>query len=408
MLWAAMSLLLAATLALLAAPLLRQKVAQGNAAEADLAHYRNELRELDKALEAGTVSAAEAADTRAEIERRVLAVARDREGQPMENGAQSGRGWGLALTLGWIVVGSTAIYAIVGRPDLPSPQAAAPSVPDIRTLAQQAPAAAPAVQTGEAPALADVDTMIDQLAARLEAEPDDLQGWRMLGWSWFRTGNFEGAAEAYRRASELAPENDEILSLHAEAMIRARGGRVDAAAQSVIDRVLRLNPTNPRAGFFAGMALDQAGDPQAAIARWLEVYDASPPDAEWLPDLVARIRERAAEVGYDLADRPGLGMAPAPAPSTLRAPTQEEVAAAQAMDQGDRNAMIEGMVAGLAARLEDSPDDIDGWLRLIRSYAVLGDLDAARQARGKAADVFADRPGRLVRIDGLAAELGLD
>ena len=69
--------------------------------------------------------------------------------------------------------------------------------------------------------LSDASTMIEQLAARLETTPDDIEGWRMLGWSYFHTARYEQAAVAYSRAVELDPHSSELKLLYEEAKAKA-------------------------------------------------------------------------------------------------------------------------------------------------------------------------------------------
>lgn len=88
-------------------------------------------------------------------------------------------------------------------------------------------------------------------------------------------------------------------------------------------------------------------------------------------------------------------------------PSDLDVAAAAGMSEAGREAMVRGMVEGLAARLEDQPDDLQGWLMLIRSYAVLQEPDAARETLRKAKSAFQDTPGTLRQINQLADSLGV-
>jgi cytochrome c-type biogenesis protein CcmH len=69
--------------------------------------------------------------------------------------------------------------------------------------------------------LPDVNTMIERLAARLETTPEDIKGWRMLGWSYFHTGRYKQAATAYARAVELDPNSAELKLLYEEAKAKA-------------------------------------------------------------------------------------------------------------------------------------------------------------------------------------------
>jgi len=104
----------------------------------------------------------------------------------------------------------------------------------------------------------------------------------------------------------------------------------------------------------------------------------------------------------DTADQLGLG------PQTVaRGPSDADVAAAAELSESERDTMVRGMVDGLAARLQEDPDDLEGWLMLIRSYAVLQDGDAARTAVQEAKSAFKNAPGRVAQITQLADSLGV-
>jgi cytochrome c-type biogenesis protein CcmH len=84
------------------------------------------------------------------------------------------------------------------------------------------------------------------------------------------------------------------------------------------------------------------------------------------------------------------------------------MAAAAEMPAEQRQAMIHGMVERLAARLKSDGADVDGWLRLMRAYMVLGERDKARSAAADARRALAGAPDKLRRIDQAAKGLGLD
>ncbi len=112
------------------------------------------------------------------------------------------------------------------------------------------------------------------------------------------------------------------------------------------------------------------------------------------PFVLARIEEASTNLGLSV-------------PSSPAGPSQADIAAAAEMSEADRDAMIRGMVDGLAARLEDQPNDLEGWLMLIRSYATLQDAPAAKSAVKKAREQFAQVPQDLRDIDALADQLGV-
>ncbi|MCL2429607.1 MAG: hypothetical protein FWD12_10270, partial [Alphaproteobacteria bacterium] len=105
-----------------------------------------------------------------------------------------------------------------------------------------------------------------------------------------------------------------------------------------------------------------------------------------------------------IASAPGGAAAPHTAGS---GPSRQDVEAAAAMAPADRTAMIRGMVDGLASRLERSPHDADGWIKLIRSRVVLGEGDLAKQALDRGLAAFADDAAERDRIAAAAQQLGV-
>lgn len=421
-LWILATLLTAIAAVILAIPLIRRLDLPPSDAERVLQVSRDQLAEIEADAARGALSEADRDEARREVERRVLKVAKTAPAA-LTNGKDSGRILALGLLGGWIVVGSVGLYAVMGRPDLPAQpaqmrlQAAAPSQAMLAAPGQ-ATAVAAVTQNGTAPpAAGSVEEMIAGLVARLEADPSDVEGWRMLGWSYFNTERYADASDAYAQAVALDGSDPDIWSAYGETLVRSARGMVTPDAVEVFDQALALDPGDPRARFFKGMVLEQAGDPEAAIAAWLAILDSASPSADWVAGLVQRVEELAAATNYDLGDQlAGFGAsnsaAPAIAPALppsggLPGPTQEQIAAAQDMDPQDRQAMIRGMVDQLAGRLQDSPDDPEGWAQLIRSRMVLGEPDAAAMALGIAQGVFSADPVKLGFVEDAARSAGL-
>lgn len=406
MLWALLLALAAIGAVAAAWPFLRRETRDGNDADAALGLYRDQSRQLEREIADGTVSQADGAVLRREIERRVVALARAVEGRQMTVLSGRERIYAVAVVAGWVVMGGAVLYSVTGRPDLahapvpPKPDLTANLLPPSGSMLVPTPAPAPAP-------LADVDTMIARLAARLEAAPDDLDGWKMLGWSYAGVGRFEQAALAYGRAAELAPQDADILALQAEALVRAGAGQVSDAARALIRSSLTLDPANARARYLQGVAMDQDGDAKGAVDLWLSVLAASPSDAPWRADLRDRIAERAPAAGIDLSGLPDFAQT-GPVSGATAEPTAADIAAASQMSAAERQDMIRAMVDGLAERLVAAPDDPDGWLKLIRARVVLGEADAAAAALADARAALAARPTELARVDALARELGLE
>jgi cytochrome c-type biogenesis protein CcmH len=268
--------------------------------------------------------------------------------------------------------------------------------------------------------LGTVDEMIVRLVERLNRNPNDPEGWRMLGWSYFNTGSFAQSANAYAAAIELNPLSADFRSSRGEALVRAFDGRVTDEAKAVFAQALRLDAKDPKGRFFMGLAKEQVGDKSAALDDWIALLNDNDLNEPWVADLMQRTTELGRAAGVDVAARlhpEGTGgllrmlqhkqeAAPAAVPSDA-GPSAEDVRNATAMTRSDRQAMIQGMVDRLADRLEQSPRDVDGWIKLMRSRKVLGETEAAEQTFRFAFDVFKDAPREQEKISSAARELEL-
>lgn len=378
-LWIVLTLMIAVAAVGLAVPLIRPGgLLDRRMTSAEV--LKAQLADLDRQAEAGTAPADDIAALRLEVERRALA-----EGvEPVPEGRSLGKKtlYRLALALAAVVAMSGAgLYAVLGRPDLPGagPRSAA-----------MAAASADAAHDG-----ADVQTMILQLETQLRRTPEDVNGWRMLGWSYFQTGRFAEAAEAYGRAATLEPANAEHFSAQGEALVQAGGGQVTPAALAAFRGAVRADPQDPRARYFIAVELDQRGEREAAMTAWIDLINSAPEGAPWASEVRAFVQNLARERGLDISRR--LRPAPVGSPAAAVAPgipgpTAAQIADAQNMSPADQQAMIQGMVSGLEERLRASPRDRDGWVRLMRARMVLGDSAAATAAFRDGMRAFADSP----------------
>jgi cytochrome c-type biogenesis protein CcmH len=228
-----------------------------------------------------------------------------------------------------------------------------------------------AMRAAEGLATRDINGLVPYLIQRVRKAPDDVKAWRYLGQVYMRAGDAGEAARAYGRAVRLAGTGDAGLDVAlGEALTARADGAVGKEAAAAFEAALRADPKNIPARFYLGLAAAEAGDRAAAKARWDSVLADLPPDSPLHAMLVDRIAALAA-MG---------GAAPDP----------------------------RAMVASLAARLKDNPDDAPGWTRLIRAYAVLGDMDKARAALAAARKAFAANRDALHTFDTEAKALKLD
>jgi cytochrome c-type biogenesis protein CcmH len=375
MLWLAIAALSVLTMLLIISPLAaRRRSAQASRRQLDLRLYREQLAEVDRDVERGLLRAEEAEAARTEVKRRMLAVAADApRDEAGEGGNARRRRRRLAAGLFTLAapLAAVGLYLIVG----------APSEID-RPLAARVVSGADAAGSLEAMSAEDA---VRALARALESRPNDVEGWALLGRSYLGMHQFAQAADALGRAHALAPEETGIAAAYAEAEVAAADGRVTDEARTVFTDVLARDPRDPRARFYLGLAKAQDGDVRGALQDWVDLVAISPADAPWLASVRQQIARAAGELGIEIA-----ALAPSAQARALgAAPVAPQLGSGDVETAGqttaeDRARMIRAMVERLAARLQASPDDRDGWLRLARAYDVLGEAEKAAEARARA------------------------
>jgi cytochrome c-type biogenesis protein CcmH len=288
--------------------------------------------------------------------------------QPVKKGAKGSRHAILVAALGGAVAAAAVgLYLELGRPELG--QTISPRVPGDAS-------------TAEGPSLPSIEVMVERLEARLADNPGDLNGWATLGQSQMVLGRYSEAVETYRKAVALGPNVADLHSALGEALTLAADGAVTPDALASFQKALGVGPNDAVARFYLGDHAFQQGDVEQALDRWTELYRDAPADTPWLSVLEERIREASGELGREppaiLAEKAGAN------------PPASAMEAIQQMDPDEQQAMIENMVVGLAERLKENPDDLEGWARLGRSYMVLQRPELAAEAY---AHVVAAKPG---------------
>jgi cytochrome c-type biogenesis protein CcmH len=256
--------------------------------------------------------------------------------------------------------------------------------------------------------LDNVDVMIERLAKRLETQQDDGEGFRMLGWSYVSTGKADKAIPAYKRALQLLPQRADVHAGYGEALVDVAGGTVTPQAKASFDRAMKLDSREPRARFFQALYRAQHGDKKGALDQWIDLANSGPADAPWQADLQKRISATAGELGQDVSGRlkTASGSANSPAsPGPQMDPSA--VAAVKALPPVDQQAMIDKMVEGLAQKLAKSPNDPEGWVKLLRSRMVLKQTEQASRDLTIARRELAKSPADLAQINAAAHDLGV-
>lgn len=278
MIWVAIAALILIALGVALPPLLREAHGQPAAAK-DLAVYRDQLKEVDADFERGAISPAEADAARSEIKRRILALPPIAEPTASRAGSQQ---FAVAMGLGVAVV-SLGTYLALGSPTLPSK-------PYDRAAEREATIGA---------VVNEFEAMTKQLAERLKAQPNNKEGWRVLGLSYLQLGRTAEGLEALERALALDPTNAALISQYGEAKVRAANGTVTPEALKIFDEALEHDPKEMRALFYRGLALVQAGKEKDGLDIWIAVLRDAPADADWAPALRTEAQALAVKLKLD-------------------------------------------------------------------------------------------------------------
>jgi cytochrome c-type biogenesis protein CcmH len=259
-----------------------------------------------------------------------------------------------------------------------------------------------------AAAIAIVSAAVALTRARGGGEADNpaAKDWRVVGWAYAQSGDAKSSADAYRKAAGMEPERAENWSSLGEAL-QTPSTKVVPEAAAAFRKAIALDPSDPRARYFLAVQKDLGGDHKGAVEDWLALLRDTPPGAPWEADLRRTVEQSATRNRIDLAGRmpaPGAGGI---ATRGIPGPSAEQIAAASSIPPGEQDAMVKQMVQRLEDRLKANPKDADGWIRLMRSKAVLNDPAGARDALRSGLAAFPGDAANRARLESAAAELGV-
>jgi cytochrome c-type biogenesis protein CcmH len=365
-LWFLFALMTAAAMFAVLWPLGRKREGRGGS---DVAVYRDQIDEIARDRAAGLIGEAEAEAARVEVSRRLIAAADAAQVQPgpaPSAGATFRRRVAAVGALVALPAIGAVLYLSLGSPQLPG-----------QPITSRA--AAPLQDRS-------LDTLVAQVEAHLEQNPEDGRGWEVIAPVYLRYGRFEEAVKARRNALRLNGPSAAREADLGEALMGAANGIVTDEAKAAFERALARDARQLKARFFLGVAAQQDGAAAKAATIWREILQEAPPNSPW----AGLVRDALARV------EPPAG------------PSADDVAAAEQMAPQDRAAMVRGMVERLAERLKRDGADVEGWLRLVRAYTVLGDRDRAVSAVGEARRALGHDADKLRRLDELVKELRLE
>jgi cytochrome c-type biogenesis protein CcmH len=250
-------LLLVAALGLMLWPLRRKDDAVPvSRNQLNAAIYRDQLNELERDRAAATLDQAGFEQSTRELQRLALKNATELEpfALPQSEPSQQRLVVSLAVLL---PVAAVALYAWLGNPAATVPQ---PQQPEISSE--------------------QINGMVEKLAARLQKNPDDLQGWAMLGRSYKVLGRFDDAEKAFSHLGDALQHDSGLLADYAEVLARRADGDFDGSPQVALDKALELDPDNMQALALAGVAQYQRQNYAGAIAYWEKLKAKLPPESE--------------------------------------------------------------------------------------------------------------------------------
>jgi cytochrome c-type biogenesis protein CcmH len=364
-LWFVLALMTAVAIFAVLWPLSRTGVPQHDASEAVV--YKDQLAEIDRDTAAGLIGGAEAEAARLEISRRLLAAADNRRDPPLTSNTRLRRSAAIVALVG-LPIAAAAIYLPLGSPRL---------------------GGFPLVQRARAPDGAQpLENLVTQVEAHLEKNPTDGRGWTVLAPVLVRLGRYDDAVRAFRSSIAYNGDSAERRADLGEALAAAASGVVTSEAKAEFERAVALNADDVKATYFLGVAAEQDGRAGDAASIWRTMLARAPADAPWRPLIQAALARVSGASAPVLSD--------------------DAAAVAKDMNEADRGAMIRGMVERLAGRLKQNGDDVEGWLRLVRAYIVMGDRDKAKGALSDARQAVANDAERLRQLNEGLKNLGLD
>ena len=375
LLWIVIALLTLVAVSAILFPLYFKRDLNISPTSHDLNVYKNQLIEIERDLDNGTINLNEAQAAKNEISRRILNASTDFDNATNESQYNS-KPLVIFCALVLVPIFAIGIYLLSGSPRLPDmPIATRTNLP----TEQQ-----------------DISLLIAQVEARLAEYPEDGKGWEVIAPVYLRLQQPEKAVVAYNNVIRFLGPNEVRLTSLGEAIVLANNGQVVAEAISVFERVLEINEDSTKSKFYLALGQSQSGEITQATMSWKNLISEANGDEPWLETAKQQLAALESELPKQ-TENSGV----APDLSEINLEDFEE------LDTATRNQMIMGMVEGLNKRLKNEGGSLNEWMQLINSQIVLGNRAEAQDAVNRALKYFSDDQNSIDTISAVAKSANL-
>jgi len=327
-------------------PLLSASTSSKSEFDSEQSLYKARLSEIDRDLELGRLDEVSAEAARTEEARKLIKASNDAK---VVSNSTNNKTIVLVAALSLPLI-SIPFYYSIGSPEVTS-----------STFISKQNSTQPTIQE-----------LLEIAEKRLESNPDDSNGWKVIAPVYIRMKRYNDAINAYKNIMRVEGRSLEMLLKLTDVYIEQGQGQINNQAKELIAEVLSIDKSNAIATFYTGIIALQNDEADETLHIWTAMVDSAKGDEEWLPVVKGRIAELQSLENSN----------------SVPLPDEDTIKAVQEMEPEERQAMIAQMVSNLAEKLETNPDNKAGWERLIRAYIVLEKEDDARAAFSKAKNQF--------------------